>query len=176
MVVKCGEPAGRRLRAAEDIHDDVDAAEVVESALRDLGAARGCRDVRCDVVHAGKGVAWNRAGRGHYFRAVLRQHLDDRGADPFRPGRHERATTGELEIRKSSRDLQPGNFVALECEAIPQFYGTAGEFAGDPCDDGDVRPRDVYGEWLACIVILCRRLGLPARDGLSALMLADVRR
>ena len=64
-IVQCGEPARRRLRVAEDIDDNVDAAEVVESAWRDMGTARGRRDVRCYVVHAGKGVARNRAGRGH---------------------------------------------------------------------------------------------------------------
>ena len=127
-------------RAAEDVDDDVDAAEMVESASRDTGAALGCRDVRCDVVHAGKGVARNRAGRGHDFRAVLRQHLDDRGANPFRSGRHERATSGELEIEARTAESPGGNFVAIECEAVAQLYGTAGEFAGEACIDGDVRP------------------------------------
>ena len=54
---------------------------------------------------------------------------------------------------------------------VPQIYGTAGEFAGDPCDDNDVWIRHVHREWLACIVVFRRGLDLPALNGVSALML-----
>ena len=98
LVVECGEPAGRRLRAAEHIDDDVDAAQVLERALCDKGAPLSRRDVRRDVVHAGKRVAPNRASRGHHVRAVLSQHFDDGGADSLRPGRDERSATRESKI------------------------------------------------------------------------------
>ena len=48
--------------------------------------------------------------------------------------------------RRSSHDLQPGNLVALEREAVPQFHGTAGEIAGDPCDDNNVCAGHIYRE------------------------------
>ena len=102
LVVECGEPAGRRLRAAEHVDDDVDAAQVVEGALSDKGATLSRRDVRRDVVHAGKRAARNRASRGHHARAVLSQHLDDGGADSLRPGRDERSAA-----RESGSKLMP---------------------------------------------------------------------
>src|SRR5262249_55004900 len=69
------------------------------------------------------------------------------------------------------RDLQPGNLVALEREAVPQLYRTAGEIAGDPCDDNSVGAGDIDPERLACIVIFRRGLDLPTRDGVSTSML-----
>ena len=93
LVVECGEPTGRRLRAAKHIDDDVDAAEVIERALRDNGAAHGRRDGRRDIVHMVGRVARNRTRRRHHVRAVLAQDVDDGGADPSRSGRNERAAT-----------------------------------------------------------------------------------
>src|SRR5262249_48852819 len=74
--------------------------------------------------------------------------------------------------RRSCCDFEPGNLVLLEPEAVPQYRGTTGEIAGDPCGHNDVCARPVYGEWLACIVIFCRGLGLPLHDGSSTLMRA----
>src|SRR5262245_46458969 len=97
-IIECGKPARRCLRPAKNVHDDVDGAKMGESALGDCSATDGRREVRRDVMHARDDIARQRPGSGHDVRTRLRQNLDDRGSDAFRPAGHERATTGELEV------------------------------------------------------------------------------
>ena len=66
--------------------------------MSDKGATLGRREVRRNVVHAGKQAARNRASRSHHFRAVLSQYLDDGAAHSLRPSRDERSATRESEI------------------------------------------------------------------------------
>ena len=91
LVVERGESAGRGVRPAEHIHEDVDPAEAAEEALRDGRAARSRRNVRGNVVHASVCVSGNLACRRDDCRTSVVQHIDDGRADALRAGGDEQA-------------------------------------------------------------------------------------
>ena len=94
------------------------------------------------------------------FAPVSESRSTSAAPDPFCPGRHQRATTGELNRNISNRDLPASAILSpSSVKLIPRFMGCRGS-AVTRCDSGHLCARAVYREWLACTVILCRGLGL----------------
>ncbi len=94
VVVEQGETACRRRRAADDMHQDVDAAEAITDRVRDDRAAFGGGHIRRDEQLGVEGIG------GHAGLAQSRHH---RGADPLGAAGDERPASLQLEVLAHER-------------------------------------------------------------------------
>jgi hypothetical protein len=97
-VVEHCEAASRRGRAADDVHDDLDSAQVIVDSLRDRDTAFGGRYVRRDeLIGIVESLGPRTRGRED-DRAGLAQSRDDRFPDAFGAARDERPLSLEFRL------------------------------------------------------------------------------
>jgi hypothetical protein len=64
LIVEYRKTSGRSRRAADDVHNDVHAAEMLADGISDGGASFGCGNVSGNKLPGSLNVFWTRPGRG----------------------------------------------------------------------------------------------------------------
>ena len=64
LVVEHRKTSGRSRRAADDVHNDIHAAETIADSISDGGASFGCGNVSGKKLPGAPNVFWTRPRRG----------------------------------------------------------------------------------------------------------------